>query len=142
MQLGQITDNKIQKDQKTQLLLLKSQEQKQCVGRESRVLHMPPAHNTTKGVGRPPKPTLQPNPRHTPTLTPYKEPARPPGGASKGTCYLFLLPPAAAGAPIKPCLISCMASYQFLLIKEGQEPWLVTGPCFLGIPNKTYVRLT
>ena len=37
-------------------------------------------------------------PGHTPTqLTP-------PQGASKGTCYLFSLPRAAAGAPIKPCL--------------------------------------
>ena len=48
-----------------------------------------------------------PTPGHTPTLTPYKESAHPaPLGeqASKGTCYLFSLPPVAAGAPIKLCL--------------------------------------
>ena len=45
-------------------------------------------------------------PGHTPTLTPYNEQATPPSTqeVSKETCYLFLLPPAAAGAPIKPCL--------------------------------------
>ena len=61
-QLGQIMNNKIQKDQKDQLPLLKSQEQKQGVRSQSRVLHMPPAHTTTKGVGKPPKLAFQPNP--------------------------------------------------------------------------------
>ena len=46
-QLGQILDNEIQRDQKAQLPLLKSQEQKQGVGSKSRVLGMPPAHTTT-----------------------------------------------------------------------------------------------
>ena len=44
---------------------------------------------------------------HTPPLTPYKAPTPPPPPAqrvSKGTCYFFLPPLAAAGAPIKPCL--------------------------------------
>ena len=41
---------------KPQLPLLKSREQKQGVRSKSRVLHMRPALNTTKGVGRPPKP--------------------------------------------------------------------------------------
>ena len=53
-QLGQIMNNKIQRDQKitqTQLPILKSWEQKQGVGSKSRVLHIPPALNTTKGVG-------------------------------------------------------------------------------------------
>ena len=53
----------IQRDQKTQLPLLKSLEQKQGVRRKSRVLRMPPAHTTTtRGVGKTPKPPLQPNP--------------------------------------------------------------------------------
>ena len=45
-----------------------------------------------------------PTPGHTPTLTPYKKQACPllSEQASKRTCGLFLLPPAAA--PIKPCL--------------------------------------
>ena len=51
-----------------------------------------------------------PSPGHTPTLTPCKEPARQPSPsplrerASKGTCCLFSLHAAAAGAPIKPRL--------------------------------------
>ena len=44
VQLGQITD-KMQRDQKVQLLLLKSREQKQGT-----------SSYTTKGVGKPPKP--------------------------------------------------------------------------------------
>ena len=55
---------KKQKNKRTQLLLLKSWEQKPGVGSK----------------------------RHFPW------------GVSKGTCYLFLLPSAAAGAPIKHCL--------------------------------------
>ena len=45
-----------------QLPLLKSQEQKQGVRSKTRVLRMLPALNTTRGVGRPPKPPLRPNP--------------------------------------------------------------------------------
>ena len=45
-QLGQILE-KIQKDQKTQLPLLKSLEQKQGVGSKNRILCTPPAHTTT-----------------------------------------------------------------------------------------------
>ena len=36
-------------------------EQKQGVGSKSRVLSMPPALNTTRGVGKTPKPPLWPN---------------------------------------------------------------------------------
>ena len=39
---------------------------------------------------------------YTPTLAPCKEPAHPPWGASKRT--LYLLSPAATGAPAKPYL--------------------------------------
>ena len=74
---------------------------------------MIPAHSSTKGVGRPPKPPLCPYPpscpyrkphlrdqlTHTPTPTPHL-----PRGASKGTSCLFSLPLATAGAPVKPCL--------------------------------------
>ena len=64
-----------------------------------------PLHTTSpKGWANP---TL-PNPwTHPLQLTPYKQPAQPSSGSkqgSKGTCYLSLLPPAAEGAPIKPCL--------------------------------------
>ena len=48
--------------------------------------------------------------------------------ASEGTCCLLLLPTAAAAASVEPCL-NCLAASQFLLMGEGQEPWLVTvGP--------------
>ena len=47
VQLGQILIKRYKKTKKAQLPLLKSQEQKQGVGSKSRVLCMPPAHNTT-----------------------------------------------------------------------------------------------
>ena len=43
------------RDQKTQLLLLRSQE-------ENRVLRMPLAHNTTRGMGKASKLSLLPDP--------------------------------------------------------------------------------
>ena len=65
-QLGQILDQKYKRPKITQLPLLKSQEQMQGVGSKSRVLSMPPAHNTTGGVGKRPKPRLGPNSRTHP----------------------------------------------------------------------------
>ena len=67
---------------------------------------MPSAHNTTWGVSKTPKPPLWPDSWTHPyphrvegtSLPPLREPA------SKGNCYLFSLPPGAAGAPVKPCL--------------------------------------
>ena len=70
VQLGQNYGQKIQRDRKTQLPLLKSQEQKQGVGTKSRVLSMPPVHNTTRGVDNPPKPLLWPDP----WTRPYPQP--------------------------------------------------------------------
>ena len=69
-----------QKDQKTQLPLLKSQS-------KSRVLCMPPAPNTTYRV------VVSHPSGHSPTLTLWKELAHSPNGeqVSKGTCYLFSL---------------------------------------------------
>ena len=55
---------------------------------------------TTKTVGKPPKPPLH----LIPTLSLYKEGACPAQRASKGTGCLFLPPPAAIRAPMKPCL--------------------------------------
>ena len=91
-----------------QLPLLKSREQKQGVGSKSRVLGMPSAHTTTKGVGRSPKPPLRPT-LDTPLPSPHIRnqlacPLSPSERASKGNCYLFSLPPTAIGAPVKPCL--------------------------------------
>ena len=53
--LGQILDPKDAKPPKTQLSLLRSWEQKQGVGSQSRVLYITLTHNTTRGVGKPPK---------------------------------------------------------------------------------------
>ena len=44
-----------------------------------------------------------------------------------GPCYLFSLPTAAAGAPIKPYLNFLPG----LLIGEGQESWPVSARCLL-----------
>ena len=61
---------------------------------KSRVLAMIPAHSITKGVGRPPKPPLWPDPQtqylHLPSPH-LKDQLTPPQGASKGTCHLFLV---------------------------------------------------
>ena len=58
---GKLWTTRYKTDQKAQLLLLKSQEQKQGVGSKSRVLSMSPALSATKGVGKPPKPPLPPD---------------------------------------------------------------------------------
>ena len=59
---GKFWTQKIQRDQKSQLPLLKSLEQKQCLESKCRVLSMPAAHNAVKGVGKIPKLPLQPDP--------------------------------------------------------------------------------
>ena len=58
---------------KTQLPLLKSQEQKQGTVRAR-------TFNITKGVGTPSRPALQLTPGHTLTLIPYKEAVPSPQG--------------------------------------------------------------
>ena len=91
-QLRQIVD-KIQKDWKPAALLR--------AGSQSRVLSMPTAHSTSKGVGKPPSYPSCLTPGHTPTLTACKEPAGPsPQQASQGTYCLFSF----SAAVIKPYL--------------------------------------
>ena len=66
-----------------------------------------PLHTTPpKGWTNDPSHPSGQTPGYIPTLIPYKEQACPHFGkwASKGTCYLFLPPPATARAPVKPCL--------------------------------------
>ena len=67
---------------------------------------MPSALNTTRGVGRPPGPPLQPDRLLDPPLpvTPYVEQAQLTAGSRQGTCCLFSLPCTVADAPIKPSL--------------------------------------
>ena len=59
---------------------------------------MPLALKITKEMGKPPKLPSSQIPGPIPTLIPYN-------GVTKGTYYLFSLPPTAAGTLIKPCLI-------------------------------------
>lgn len=95
--LGHVMDNKTQKGQKPQLPLLRSQEQKQDAA------HAPCTRPHPRGLGRPPKPSLWRDPW---TLPHIRNRLSPTSGVRKGTCYLFLLPPATAGTRIKPCLNS------------------------------------
>ena len=64
---------------------------------------MHPALNTTRGVGKTPKPDPSGlTPGHTPTLIPYKKPAHLlPQGVSRENCPLFSIPPVATGALVK-----------------------------------------
>ena len=85
---------------KTQMSLLKSQEQKQ-------VLRMPPVQSSTKEVGRPPKlpcwsnPWAHPCPH--PYLTPYGKQSAFPSGIQQGNLLIFI-PLCCSRALIKPCL--------------------------------------
>ena len=99
VQLGQIRTKETNKQK--QLPLLKSLEQRPEVRNKSRALHLAPAHTT------PPKGWEKHLSR------PLTQPLRsshirirlaPLGVNNKGSCYLFLLPTAAAGAPRRPCL--------------------------------------
>ena len=94
VQLKQIMDNKIQRDQKNPAAT--SEEQGAKAGH-----CMPPEHTTTKAVGKPPKPTVHWTPGHTSTFTKYKEPdCLPDLGVSEEENLLLLQ----ALAPIRPCL--------------------------------------
>ena len=81
------------KKAKTQLPLLRFQEQKQGAMHDACTEHHKGGGQTTQTPSGPH--------RSTPPLTPLKEPARPPQRMSKGTCDLFSLPPAAAPVSTK-----------------------------------------
>ena len=76
-QLGQIMDNKIQKDQRDPLPLLKSLKQKQGIGGKSTLLSMtiPSSQHTTlpKMWANYLSHQSSPTPGHSPALTPYNE---------------------------------------------------------------------
>ena len=84
-QLGQVMDNKIQKDQKLPTATSEELGAKQGIA-------LAPSTQEHQSAGQTAKPPHQTSPGPAPTLPPYKEPACPPRGGSKGTCYLFLLP--------------------------------------------------
>ena len=81
-----------------------------------------------------------------PTLTTFKEPARPPPRMHKGTSYLFSLPRAAAQVPVKSYL-NCSSGFLISIDLRVQGPWLLTLPSLfplghfpsaLGIPYNLY----
>ena len=120
VQLGQIMSNKIQKDRKNPTAT--SEELGAKPGHCACLLHSTPP----KG-GKPPKPpTLLVRTLDIPLPLPYtRNMLAPPRGASKGTHHLFFLPPAAAGAPIKPCL-HFLSGLRLISIDWGRPRTLVS----------------
>ena len=90
---------------------------------------MSPAHDVTKVVGKPPKPSFQPNPGHTLPPPHIRNQITFPLRASTGTCYSVLLLPSTLGPPGKPCLNLQTGLVQFLLIRKGPEAWSVFHQC-------------
>ena len=123
MQLGQILDKR---DQKTQLPLLKSPEHKQGTA------HAPCTHRHLRG-GQTTRATPPAQPLDTPLPSPHiRNQLPPPWGASNGTCCLFSLLLAAAGAPVKPCL-NFLSGLGSISIDWGR-PRTLTGIRFM-VPN-------
>ena len=111
-------DNKIQKDQNIPAATSEEAEaQTRCWEQNQGTAHAPGTRHCQRS-GRPPKLPLRLNPGHTTSLTPYKHPAHPSSWeVSKVICCLFLLPDAAAAAPIKPCL-NFLSDLPSVYIKE------------------------
>ena len=81
-----------------------------------------------------------PTPGHTPTLTPYKEPAHSALGSKRGNQLLFSIPLLQQGPQKSLAGISYLASDQFLSVGEDQELWLV--PAFhCSLPKFTSFAL-
>lgn len=97
---------KVQRDQKRHLPLSRSLQQMQGVRSKSRILSMPPGHNTTYGVGKTRKPPLQLNRWTSPNPHPMQGTSLPHlrEQGSNGTRCLFLLLPAIAKVPKEPGL--------------------------------------
>lgn len=99
------------------------------------------AHSTTKGVGRPPKLCLLPNPQTCLCCYHFKEPSKFSSGVNKGTYCLFSILPAAAWAPVKSCLQLCsglllisiepragVGTNMKRLFRKSNNPWGVGEP--------------
>ena len=91
---------------------------------KSRELRMIPAHSTTNGAGRPPKPPLRPDLPICPYPHPCKEPGHPPWRESKGTCYLFSLPPCCSTSPSKALLESLVWSLVNFYWLKNPRAWV------------------
>ena len=89
-----------------------------CLKQKQGTVHAP-CTGTTKGVGCPPTPPLQPSAQINFHYHPFNGPYLHPSESKQGTCYLFLLPHAAAWVPVKPCLNS---SLRFPWLKEFKNP--------------------
>lgn len=116
---------------KTQLPLLRSLDQKQAVESKSRVLCMPSAHNTTRGVGKPLKLSLQP-PLDTPLPLSQTRNQRAPHlwewAKNLLTSRSPLSTPAAVGPPIKPCL-NFLSDFLSIYIDWGRpRNWVSNNP--------------
>ena len=104
-QLGQIQDQKIQKDKiKMNCYFWRARSQK-LGAKAGQVLRMPTVPTSRRG-GETTWAICPARPLGAPLPSPHtKSELDPFQGAGKGTCYLFSLPPAAGpGAPVKPCL--------------------------------------
>ena len=100
-QLGQIMDKKIQKDQKSPTANSEEPGEKQGPGSKSRVLHMHPAHTTTKGVGKPPKPPLWPDLWTRPYPHPIEGSSSSSLGSKEGNLLLVFTPSCCHRSPNK-----------------------------------------
>ena len=89
--LGQILDPKDTKRPKSSSATFEEPGAKTGCWEQKHSTELPPAHNTTRGVGGPPKPPSGPTPGHTPTLTPYQEQACPTLGSEQTKELLFVL---------------------------------------------------
>ena len=98
-------------------------------GAKAGTMHAP-ALNTTRGVGKPPKPPLLPDPWTHPYLTPYKEPAC----CSAPTLHPAPLPLTAAGAPINPCL-KFLSGIQSISIDWGRPGTPVSSMSILHLKS-------
>ena len=121
MYWGQITDNKIWKDQKTPTAA--SEELGARTGYCACLLHTTQSKRWASHPSHPSGST----PGHTSTLTPCKEQGCPlPWGVGKGAWGLFSLPTTAAGTLTKPCLNILSDLWSISIDEGGQESWWAT----------------
>ena len=131
------------KKQKTQLPLSKSQEQKQGVEGTTRGLNIQPALNTSKRVGKTPKPPLH-QPLDVRLLSPQVKSQLTclPQGAGRGEADLSLVfsPCCVAGASIKPHL-SFLVSFSLSFFIFIKRPFSSSSLSAIMVVSSAYLRL-
>ena len=101
---GKLWTKRYKKTKKSLLPLLKSQKQKTVLGAKAGYKACP-QHSTPPRAGKPPKPPLQPDPRtHSYPHRIWGTSSPRSSGSKQVRTGLHLLPAAASGAPIEPCL--------------------------------------